>query len=441
VRIPVDWRDVVSAQPPAGFDPGDPASPAYDFDALDATVINAVAAGLRPVLVVSHAPAFAEAPDRWPYAYPGSWDPSPAALEGFASALARRYGGSFADPGAPGGVLPAVHDFQAWNEPNLARYLEPQWVARNGRWQAFSPLIYRGLLNAFYAGIKSVAAGDRVITAGVAPDGDPEGVGRMAPLRFLRALLCLRPVPGRAQTLVREPCPGRAHFDVLAFHPLSVSSPDAPARSSLDVAIADAGKVTGLLAAARRLGTALPGGAKPVWVTELNWESAPAAAHGVPPELQAAWISRALHRLWLAGVRTVIWQFLIDPFPGVTARAPDGATFEYPRPAGLYSAGPAGDPEGATPKPFLTGFSFPFDPLRLSRTVLRLWALGDTPGERLTLQRRPGDGVWRTIAHLRAGPEGVLNVLFPLRGPVTLRLLAAGRVSAPATVGGRRSLL
>jgi hypothetical protein len=441
VRIPVDWRDVVSANPPPSFDPADPGDAAYHFGLIDTAVREAVAGGLTPVLVVSHAPAFAEAPGRWPYAYPGSWDPSPAALGSFAAALARRYDGSFADPTAPGRSLPRVGYLQAWNEPNLARYLEPQWVAGNGRWEAFSPLIYRRLLDAFYAGVKSVSPADVVITAGVAPDGDPEGEGRMAPVRFLRALLCLRPRRGSRSALVREPCPEPAHFDALAFHPLSVASPDAPAGSSLDVSIADAGKVTALLAAARRLHTALPVGPKALWVTELNWESFPEAPDGVPPALQAAWISRALHRLWVAGVSVVMWSFLVDPDRDVLAQTPTGGTFAYPRPAGLYAAGPDGNPLAATPKPFLTGFSFPFDPLRVDRSSIRLWALAAGAGEAITLERRSADGQWRSIEHLRAGRSGVLNVLLRLRGRATLRLRSQSATSAAAGVGSRRSRL
>ena len=178
VRIPVDWRGLVAAGPPASFDATDPADRSYDFAHLDEAVKSAVLAGLQPILVVSHAPAFAEAPARWAYAYPGSWDPDPAALEAFAQALAGRYDGSFPDPSGPAAALPRVTLFQAWNEPNLARYLEPQWVVREGKWTAFSPLLYRELLNAFYAGVKLVAPDDVVITAGVAPEGDPAGVGR-----------------------------------------------------------------------------------------------------------------------------------------------------------------------------------------------------------------------------------------------------------------------
>jgi hypothetical protein len=443
VRIPVDWRDVVDAEPPPGFAADDPASPGYQFARIDASVLSAVAAGLTPLLVVSHAPAFAEAPHRWPYAYLGSWAPSPVALEQFAAALARRFDGSFPDAQAPGGVLPRVRLFQAWNEPNLARYLEPQWVVVRGHWSAFSPLLYRQLLNAFYAGVKSVQPADVVIAAGVAPNGDPEGVGRMAPVQFLRALLCLpahaRP-SSRASAAPR--CSHPPHFDVLDFHPLSVGDPDLPAPFSLEVSISDAAKVTGLLKQAEHLHTALPDGAKAVWVTELNWESAPQSPHGVPPAVQAQWISRALHRLWVAGVSLVSWQFLVDPYPGVSLSTPTGGLVELSRPAGLYSAGVGGNPESATPKPFLRGFTLPFDPLRVDSRHVRVWALLTRPRQPVLLQREArAGGMWRTVAHLQADRYGVLNLLVPLRGAARLRLRSGTLSSAASSVPAWRSRL
>ena len=435
VRIPVDWREIVAPSPPAGFDPSDPADRAYEFARLDAAVQSAVSAGLAPILVVSHAPAFAEAPGRWPYAYPGSWAPSPEALRAFAGALARRYDGSFPDPHAPGQVLPAVRYLQAWNEPNLARYLEPQWVVQEGRWTAFSPLLYRQLLNAFYDGVKQVAPDDVVITAGVAPDGDPAGVGRMAPVTFLTSMLCLTGAVHRS----RAPCPDPPHFDVLAFHPLSVGDPDRPAGSSLDVSIADAVKVTGLLRSAEALGTVLPRGGKPVWATELNWESAPQSPGGVAPGLQARWLSRALHRLWAAGIGLVDWQFLVDPYPAVRVATPTGEALEYQRPAGLYSAGPGGDLQLARPKPFLAAFSFPFDPLRASRGRVRLWALLPPGQETALLQFAPGaHGRWHTLELVRASRSGVLNVLVRLRRGGVLRLASGVLVSAAARVPAGR---
>jgi hypothetical protein len=446
VRIPVNWRDVVQAAPPPGFQADDPASAAYDFTRIDAAVESAASAGLQSLLVVSHAPDFAQAPHRWPYAYPGSWAPSPAALQAFAAALARRYDGSFPDPRRPGLALPRVWLLQAWNEPNLPRYLEPQWVVQRGRWSAFSPRLYRQLLNGFYAGVKSVAPSDTVVAAGVAPLGEPEGVGAMAPVTFVRRMLCL----GRA------PCAQKPRFDALAFHPLSVWNPNAPAASALDVSIADIAKITGLLRTAERRRTVAPAGIKPVWVTELNWESAPQSVHGVPPALQAAWLSRALHRLWVAGISLVDWQFLVDPYGGVLLSNPTGSTAEFARPAGLYSAGPGGDLSGARPKPFLRGFALPFDPLRVDRGRVRVWALLAGPGEAVRLQRWSVVGVahramrrggyarrrsaayaWRTVAWLRADGYGVLNALVGLKGDAQLRVVSGASVSGAVSVGRR----
>jgi hypothetical protein len=438
VRIPVNWGDIVNAAPGPGFVPTDPASSEYHFAPIDAAVLGTVAAGLTPLLVVAHAPAFAEATPRWRYAYPGSWDPSPDALRAFATALARRYDGSFPDPLDPARPLPRVRLFQAWNEPNLARYLEPQWVAREGHWTAFSPSLYRELLNGFYDGIKAVARRDVVVAAGVAPNGDPAGVGRMAPVSFLRSLLCLS--VNAAQRV--SACPDPPHFEVLAFHPLSVGNPDVPAPSALEVSISDAGKITGLLRQAERAHTALPSGQKRVWVTELDWESAPQSPQGVPPRLQAAWVSRALHRLWVAGVSLVSWEYLVDAYPGVQLSTPAGGVVEVPRPAGLYAAGIGGQFATATPKPFLHGFTFPFDPLRVDARRVRVWALLKRPRRPALLQResRRGGG-WLTIAHLHANGAGVLNILVGLRGAARLRLQNGSLMSAVGLVPAGRSVL
>lgn len=425
-RIPVDWRNVVEAIPPVSFQARDPASPVYRFAQLDAAVRSAVAAGLQPLLVVSHAPAFAEAPHRWPYAYPGSWAPSPTALGEFAATLAGRYDGAFPDPLHAGAVLPRVRLFQAWNEPNLARYLEPQWVSEGRHWRAFSPILYRQLLNGFYAGVKSVEPSDTVIAAGIAPEGEPAGVGVMAPVTFLEDLLCLG--------VAKASCPEKPHLDALAFHPLSVFNPDIAAVSKLDVAVSDIGKVTGLLARAARLHTVLPAGPHPVWVTELNWESSPPSSTGVPGPLQAAWVSRALHRLWVAGVSLVDWQFLIDPYGGTPLASPDGSINLYPRPAGLYAPGQGGNTALARPKPFLRGFMLPFDPLRVNRRQVRVWALLMHAGQSALLQRQGRGGSWQTIERLSADRHGVINRLLRLSGTARLRLRVGMLDSAAASV-------
>jgi hypothetical protein len=351
----------------------------------------------------------------------------------FAAALSRRYDGTFPDPLHPGAVLPRVRLLQAWNEPNLARYLEPQWVASGGRWSAFSPRLYRQLLNGFYVGVKSVEPSDTVLAAGIAPEGEPAGVGVMAPVSFLEGLLCL----GAA----RASCPRRPHLDVLAFHPLSVYNPDVPALSTLDVAVSDIAKVTSLLARAERLHTVLPAGHRPLWVTELNWESSPPTSKGVPDGLQAAWISRALHRLWVAGVGLADWQFLVDPYGGAPLASPDGSLHLYSRPAGLYATGPGGDSALARPKPFLRGFALPFDPVRVNGRAVRVWALLMHARQPALLLRQGRGGRWHTVARLRADRYGVLNRLVRATGAERLRLRAGRLSSAPESVPRTQSPL
>ena len=429
-RIPVDWRARASS---VASGSGDLAGQADHLAAVDAAVREAVAAGLQPLLVVSRAPSFAEAQPRWPYAYAGSWSPNPIVLREFAEALARRYSGTFPDPLAPGQALPQVKLFQAWNEPNLSRYLAPQWIGVEGHWNAFSPAMYRQLLNAFYAGVKTVDPSDVVVAAGIAPSGDRAGVGRVAPLLFLSELFCLdsrgRPVAG---------CGEPAHFDALAYHPLSFRSPDTPAASSQDVSIADAAKVTTLLRRAERLRTVLPAATKPVWVTELDWESAPQARRGVPPRLQGGWISRALHRLWVAGVQLVDWHFLVDPYPLLSLALPNGGSVQVNRPGGLYTSSAAGI-LASTPKPFLTGFQLPFDPLRVDRRRVRVWALLGAAGQPATLERLR-HGTWTTIAALRSDRSGVINVAVAMRGAARLRL-RSGLLQRVAHVGRARAKL
>ncbi len=159
----------------------------------------------------------------------------------------------------------------------------------------------------------------------------------------------------------------------------------------------------------------------------------------MPGSLQAAWISRALHRLWVAGVSLVDWQFLIDPYGGTPLASPDGSINLYPRPAGLYASGPGGDTALARPKPFLQGFTLPFDPLRVNRRQVRVWALLKHARQPALLQRQGNGGRWKTVAHLRADRHGVLNVLLRLSGRERLRLRAGGISSASAWVAVMQS--
>jgi hypothetical protein len=422
VRIPVVWRSIEHSGPPA--DRTDPADPAYDFRFLDVAVRAARRAGLDPLLVPINAPDRGEAPGRWRYAPPGTWAPIPQALGAFATALARRYSGTFADPLLPGEVLPAVHRWQAWNEPNLPVFLQPQWVVAHGRWVAYAPLRYRAMLNAFTAGIRVAQPAAVVASAGTAPLGEQrDGEGRMAPVRFWRSLLCLPSKPGAGA----PSCPDPAHFDAFAVHPISIRDPGRPARQRLDVAISDLGKVLTLLHEAQRARRVVPSRGQSLWITELNWDSKPPNPNGGDARQVAHWVSEGLYRLWRMGATLVDWQFLRDPLPGVA------------HPAGLYriSARLPRRIELDRPKPALRSYRLPFVAERVSARRVRVWALLAPAVTSAVVERRGATG-WAPITTLRSRTGGFVLDTIALRRAGRLRVrIPNGWASAAWHVGSR----
>ncbi len=165
------------------------------------------------LILIVHAPSWAEGEDRPPGVRPGRWKPRSGPASDFGYAIAKRYSGSFPDPASEGPALPRVRHFQVWNEPNLT--LASQWEGD----RPASAFIYRRLLNAFYRGIKSVNRSNVVVTGGTAPYGDGPGGSGVRPLLFWRTVMCLR----NRDRLLPDRCPERANFDVLAHHPINTS--------------------------------------------------------------------------------------------------------------------------------------------------------------------------------------------------------------------------
>jgi hypothetical protein len=407
VRLQMNWREALRGAPPV--DATDPSDPAYRWAREDTAVRDAVAAGLTPLLTIAHAPPYAEAPRRWRFAAAGSWAPRPSELAAFATAVARRYSGTWPDPARPGMVLPRVSAFQAWNEPNLPRYLSPQWVVRGGRWVPWAPAHYRRMLNAFAAAVRAVQPGATIVAAGLAPDGEGgDGAGRMTPVRFLRALLCLGPPPGGGPVA----CPEKPDFDVLAFHPLSVGEPDRPASSSLDASVADVGKVVKILRSAQHHHL-LARRSPRLWITELNWSTA-----AIPQARRAAVVGRGLHRLWVAGARLVTWHFLEDPARGHRA--------------GLWVRGARG-PLTGRPKVYARGFALPVDVASVGRGRAAVWAVPSVDGV-LRVEVRRGQR-WRVVRRVRqARRDHPVQVEFRGRVGARLRVVSGGVASVALTV-------
>jgi hypothetical protein len=421
-RIPIGWSTVVShesfTRPDESARPlSDPANATYRWARIDASVRDLSAAGLRPLAYLMAAPPWAQSAPRYAYATPGTWAPRPADLAAFASAVARRYDGTYPDPLNPGRALPRIAEFQTWNEPNLARYLGPQWLAVDGRPQLFSVRWYRRMHAAAYAAIHARQPDATVGLAGLAPTGaEVDGTGRVGPLRFLRSLLCLGDR--------RDACGAPLPFDALALHPLSVGDPDRPARDPDDLALADlAPKVQTLLADARAAGRLRPGPDPALWITELNWTSAPGT--GIRAADQAAVVGRAMLRLQLAGATLVNWQFATDP--------PTDRTGGEDRPAGLTTILP-GDARRlpGAPKPFLAGFAMPAAAIPLGRRATFVWALapaGSAARSALVEVRR--GGAWLPAGRLPLRPDASARGELPIPAGALLRVRIGDRTSGP----------
>jgi hypothetical protein len=404
-----NWSKVAPVRRPPGFDPADPADPAYHWEALDAAVRSAVAHGVQPLLTIDVAPAWAEGPNRpsLTVAPAGTWLPQSAELGAFARAIAARYSGSFVDPANPGaGALPQVRYFQVWEEENLSVHLNPLWEGN----RLVAPLHYREMLNAAYAGIHGADPGARVVVGGLSPYGDAfAGGSRIPPVWFWRSLLCLR-----GAKLRPVGCPEPARFDIAAHNPINVSGPSSSAFSPLDVSTPDIGRLTPIVRRAVATGRALPAGPKPFWATEIWWDSSPPDPAGVPLRRHARFVAKSLYELWRQGVSAVVWWYLRDQAPGA---AGFGATQQ----SGLFYR------EGR-PKPAYRAFRFPFVAIRGKHGRVLLWGKAPVPG-RLVVERRTRRG-WVPLAHPIAGPTRVFLT----------RVDAGGRFQARARQGLEASL-
>ena len=312
VRLNVPWSSVAPTEP---ADPRDPNDPAYQFGTLDAAVRSARSKGMTVMLTVYQAPTWAEGRNRPGSADAGSWRPKSGPYGALGHALAKRYSGHFAPSG--GRTLPRVKYYEAWNEPNLSHYLAPQYRGRH----LTGASIYRKLLDAFYRGVHSSARGDKVISGGLAPYGEAPGHDRTRPLTFLRSLFCLR---GRTALQPRR-CPVKARLDVAGDHPIDTAGgPRTSAINPNDVATPDFKNFAKTVRAAERHHTIRPGGKRPLWATEIWWETDPPdRAFGVSPRKQARYLGGALRILKRQGASVVINLQIRDAH---TPRNGDGVT-------------------------------------------------------------------------------------------------------------------
>lgn len=407
IRLQLSWREIAPATRPAGFDPTNPADPAYRWGLFDKLVQNAYAYRLTPFIGISETPAWAE---RGAGGRPGANRPDPVELGRFAEAAARRYSGSF-------NALPRVRTWEVWNEANASFFLYPQ--KQGGR--VVSPGIYRRMVNEVAAGVHRVHADNRVIAGGLFPFAlDNAAAQAIGPLKFMRDLLCIskRLRPARN-------CKERVHFDIWSHHPYTSGSPTHVAGNPDSVSINELPRMGALLRAAVRFHRVVHS-ARHVrfWVTEFSWDTSPPDPHGVPQRLHARWVAEGLYRMWRAGVSLVTWfQLRDDPMGGRSG----SSSFQ----SGLYNrcdGGMACD----TPKPALRAFEFPFVAFR-SGTHARVWGrLPPTIRGRVVVEQRVHTR-WKRIGLLRSNRNGIFRGRLRLsgRGPLRARPERSGPTARP----------
>ncbi len=428
LRIMWAWSSVERTRPVDDADARNPASTAYDFTALDALLRDVATAGVEPLLMVNRAPAWWEGPGRPPVSEDvpaGTWRPDADAYGRFMTAAAQRYSGSFPDPLHPGQALPRVRYWQMWNEPNLYVELNPQWVKHGGRWREESPRLYKPLLNAGYDAVKSVSSRNVVVTAGTAPFAEPwPGAHRMPAARFVRELLC---VSGREHLRARDCRKSPAKFDILAHHPYPIGPPGRKAINPDDVVVPDFAKLTRPLKVAIRAGNVVPKRAKPVWATEMSWDSSPPDPKGIPAVQQARYLAGAMYVLWRQGVSALYWWNLRDDAPG--------RGYEYTLQSGVYFRGATVAED--RPKPSLQAMRFPFVAYRAysnfrGHGTAKLWGLAPQPGT-VRIQRYSGSK-WVTVKRVRARADHVFSLRIAAGRGVRLRAVQDGEASVDAKV-------
>jgi Glycosyl hydrolase catalytic core len=248
----------------------DPADPAYNWANYDRAVQYAAKYKIKVLFSIVGTPSWANggkgqriAPTR------------PIDLKNFATAAARRYSGTFKD--ADGKVLPAVHLWLAWNEPNNPVFLAPQYKKVHGRYIAMSAWNYVRICNSIYTGVHAVQhSAAKVACGGTDPRGNNQPKSRRAsisPLAFLRAVKTF----------------GLRRFDAWAHHPYASRPSETPTSKPKTKTVVIMGNIGDLIKEVTRLY-----GSKPIWITEYGYQTRPPdRVFGVAWKTQAKYLAQA----------------------------------------------------------------------------------------------------------------------------------------------------
>jgi len=260
IRLLVQWNLAAKTRPANATDPFDPA---YIFDDVDEAVRTAQENDQEVILTISGTPQWANG-GKGPNVMPTNV----ADLTAFARAIASRYSGRFTG-------YPFVRFWSVWNEPNLQRFLSPQF---NAAGKSVAPGNYAKLAAAAYTGIKAGNARAKVAIGETSARGSDKPGG-------------IRPEhsPGRFAELVAKANPS-LRFDAWSHHPY----PSNPASPPTQVVKWPNVSLVSLPRFDASLKTWFKRKSVPIWITEYGHQTKPPDSLGVSYATQAAYIQQSI---------------------------------------------------------------------------------------------------------------------------------------------------
>jgi Cellulase (glycosyl hydrolase family 5) len=327
IRVELAWREVApspNSRTRPSFEGTNPA--AYRWGQYDAALEAAHKLGWQVLLTVtSPVPKWASSTHHDYLTRPDDRD-----FQEFMTAVGKHYGSE-------------VAVYSIWNEPNHPAFLRPQFSAHR---QPLSPTIYRGLFVAGYAGLKAAGLSNpKVLMGETAPTGYDHNTGLhdVAPLAFLRGVLCLNSRYHKSSSCQKLPAYGYAHHAYT-----TAAGPFYRPPSADDVTIGVLSRLTRALDLAARAHAIRSG--MPIYLTEFGVQSKPNRYLGVSPQKQAQDDAIAEKIAWSDSRVAAFSQYLLrdDPLGGPPGSSVHGGFIGFQtgleyrngRPKELYQAWP-----------------------------------------------------------------------------------------------------
>lgn len=300
IRVEMAWSEVApgpESRTKPSFEASNPSS--YNWGEYGELISEASRLHWKVLLTVTApAPRWATSNKRAPYVM----RPNKQDFKQFMTAVGRRFGSE-------------VSLFGVWNEPNELGYLQPQF---NNKGLPVAPIIYRGLFEAGYAGLRNAGLRHpKVLMGETAPGGFENVIKRpelrtvagVSPLVFLRGALCLNGRYKRARHCKMLPAYGYGQ------HPYAQDTlgPFYKPKNPGNVTIGVLGRLVTALNRAGKAGAVRRG--LPIFLTEFGVMSRPNLYFGVSPLKQAQYQAIAERIAWQNGRVAAFSQYLLRDDP------------------------------------------------------------------------------------------------------------------------------